>query len=159
MPPELSLRREVKAIMAKNKNRAFTLIELILVVSVVVILAAVGIVSYNKSRDRAISREAIANLRLIAAAERIYKMEQDQYTGCVCNDAATCAVSATGCNSLLRLALNTKNWTYNVTPAGLSSAVTITAANTPSGISGCTYTLTSADFDTNDYTSKSSGCP
>lgn len=145
--------------MAKNKNRAFTLIELILVVSVIVILAAIGIVNYDKSRNKAISREAIANLRLIAASERIYKLEQGRYTGCVCNDSASCAVVATGCNSLLRLALNTRNWTYNVTPAGLSDAVTITAASTASGISGCTYTLTSADFDTSDYTSKSSSCP
>jgi type II secretory pathway pseudopilin PulG len=136
-----------------KKPSAFTLIELMLVVAVVITLALIAIPSYSKSKNRALQKEAISNLKLIAAGERIYKMESNSYVGCSCTSAANCANTSNGCNYLLKLMLNTVNWTYSVSTSG-GSGCTITAYS--SGI-GCTYTLNSSGFDTQDY-STSSGC-
>ncbi len=115
----------------------FTLIELILVVTVIITLALIAIPNYSKSKNRAIEKEAISNVRLMAAAERIYKMESAANAYVACADAAAC-------NTALKLNLNTTNWGYKVEVAA-GGVATITA--TGSAISGCSYTLTSADFD------------
>lgn len=129
--------------MYKFRRRAFTLVELILVVSMVIILAVIGTSSSNKAKNKAISKEAISNLKLIAAAERIYKMESDTgvYTACSCNSTATCNNVTTGCNQLLKLNLNPTNWSYTVTLA--AGAATATATNASIG----TYYLCSGNFD------------
>jgi type II secretory pathway pseudopilin PulG len=123
----------------------------------VVILAAIGTSSYSKSKNKALSREAIANLRLIAAAERIYKMESNTgvYVACA---------NATACNTELKLNLNATNWGYevvDVSGSGATATATINAIGTSTGISGCTYTFENEDFDnTNGYSTKTTGvCP
>ena len=120
--------------MLKAENKAFTLIEMILVVSMVIILSAIGTSSYSKAKNKALSREAIANLKLIAAAERIYKMEDNfnSYVACV---------DADECNTKLKLNLNTTNWTYNVIL--VSGNAEARAVNTTIG----TYTHCSSNFD------------
>jgi Tfp pilus assembly protein PilE len=124
--------------MMKKEIKSFTLIELILVVIMVIILSAVGIVSYNKSKQKAIQKEGIANVRLIAAAERIYHMETGGYVACGCTDATDCAANAApyGCNYILKLNLNTTNWNYAVAADG-----TITASG------GCAISLPAANYD------------
>lgn len=114
-----------------NNRGGFTLIELILVVSIVITLALIAIPSYRKSKAKALSKEAIVSLKLLAAAERVYRMDNDSY--------ATCA-DASACNPLLKLMLKETNWQYAVT--GDTSAVTATATS-----GGCTYSLSSANFD------------
>ena len=134
------------------KKRAFTLIELLLVVVVVVTLALIALPNYSKSKQKATQKEGLSNIKLIAAAERIYRMENTDYITCNCSSAANCA-NATGCNTQLSLMLNTANWTYGVSTSGSvgSKTATITAKGS------CTYTLKSADFDSKDF-STSSGC-
>ncbi|MFH0855042.1 MAG: prepilin-type N-terminal cleavage/methylation domain-containing protein [Candidatus Omnitrophota bacterium] len=132
----------------------FTLLELLLVVTVIVILALIAIPGYNKSKNRAIGKEAVANLKLIAAAERIYKMENDSYITCVCTNSTTCAAS-TGCNSRLRLMLNTSNWQYGVT--GSATAVTVTATYKLN--SSCKYNIYSSNFDLDPVKSGAASCP
>lgn len=129
-----------------KKRNGFTLIELILVVSTIITLALIAIPSYNKSKLKAMGKEAVSNLRLLAAAERIYRMENTVYT--TCTDAADC-------NSKLKLMLNTANWLYAV--SGNASAVTATATYVPN--SGCTYSISSANFDAAPVQSGGSGCP
>lgn len=127
--------------MLKIKRNAYTLMEMVLVVCMIGILAAIGTTSYTKSKAKATAKEAISNLKLIAAAERIYKMENGTgvYIACNCSSAANC-INATGCNTLLNLNLNTANWTYTVTLPTASSAK---AQATGSG----TYTICSSNFD------------
>ena len=133
-----------------KRGYGFTLIELILVVAIVTTLALIVIPSYSKFKAKSISKEAVSNLRLLAAAERLYKVENNFYATCSCVNSGDCGAAATGCNSLLRLMLNTNNWLYTVT--GNTSAVTATATS-----GGCVYSISSSNFDLEPQ--KSGGCP
>jgi prepilin-type N-terminal cleavage/methylation domain-containing protein len=138
--------------MPKTKSRGFTLIELILVVSMLLILAVIGTNSYSKSKNKSISREAIANLKLIAAAERIYKMESTS------NSYAPCTTGP-NCNLLLKLNLNENNWGYKVDAvAGSGTTADATVTATLQTDSNCKYTLDAltGGFDADP---SGSGCP
>ena len=139
-----------------KKRYAFTLIELLLVVAIIITLSLIAIPSYSKSKRRATQKEALSNIKLITAAERIYRLEYGDYYDCNCTTASDCVTNLTGCNSLLRLMLNTENWGYNVTTIGDTGNKTANiSAAAKSG--NCTYILSSADFDSKNY-STSSGC-
>ncbi|MFY9402226.1 MAG: prepilin-type N-terminal cleavage/methylation domain-containing protein [Candidatus Omnitrophota bacterium] len=130
--------------MPDSKKHSFTLIEVLVVIVIIGILAAVAVPNFIKTKYNALSKEAVSNIKLIAAAEKIYKLENNVYISCS---------NAANCNALLKLDLITSNWNYRVT---LSAGVaTITATLTVN--SQCTYTLTSRDFNAEPI--KSSGCP
>ena len=60
-------------------QRGFTLVELMIVVVIVGILAAVAIPMYRGSTDRARASEAVATLGSIRSAMRVYFAEHDTY--------------------------------------------------------------------------------
>lgn len=97
------------------KIKGFTVVELIIAIVVILIITAIAIPMYNESRERALGKEAIANLKLLIAAEKIYRMKQipPAYVACLCSDSAGCN-AAGGCNTLLATNLNTQNWAYRV---------------------------------------------
>lgn len=138
-----------------GKSKGFTIIELVLVVVTLSILALIAIPNFIKAKAKTEQREAIANLQLIAGEEKIYYTEYADYLDCSCSTPGNCA-GATGCNALLRLMLNTQNWSYGVVASGAAGSrlATITAT-AKSG--SCVYTLTSTDFNTESF-STSSGC-
>jgi len=144
-----------------SKMRSFSLLELVIVIVIVGILATLGIYPYISSRERALGDEARVNLQLIAAAERVWKMESatNAYTACSClcagNAVTCCNELAAGCNIFLRLSLNTQNWTYTVTGvAGTGAAAVFTATATRTGGTqvGNTITLTEADVPGGTFT-------
>ena len=63
-----------------KRDPAFTLMELMIVVAVVLILASIALVRYFSSVEKARSAEAYAVLADIAAAESGYYLEKDAYT-------------------------------------------------------------------------------
>lgn len=134
--------------------QGFTLLELIMVIVVIGILASIAVPNYFKAKNRAIGKEAISNLKLIAAAERIYKMENNAYATCTCTNPSNCA-AASGCNYILKLILNTTNWRYTVT----GSASSVNATATYQSGSSCKYNIDSSDFDAEPVKSGGSGCP
>ncbi len=137
------------------KAKGFTIVELLLVVAIIITLALIAIPNYTRSKGRSMQKEGIVNLKLIAAAERIYRMDVGDYIDCNCTSASNCS-NATGCNTLLRLMLNNQNWSYGVTTSGSAGSKSATvSASLLSG--GCSYTLNSADFNSKDFSS-SSGC-
>lgn len=91
----------------KNKSFGFTILELVIVIVIIGILATLGLASFSAPREQSIEKEAIGNLKLMAAAEKIYRMENAAYIGC----ANTAAVNT---NLRLMFPTNDPNWKYRV---------------------------------------------
>ncbi len=97
----------------KKINKGMTLLEVLIVVTIIGILAGLGFVNYAGIREHSLGREAQANLKLIAAAERIYRMEYGHYYG---SDA-----SISNINDVLKLSMPgaaNRSWDYAITSAG-----------------------------------------
>ncbi|MDD2751853.1 MAG: prepilin-type N-terminal cleavage/methylation domain-containing protein [Candidatus Omnitrophica bacterium] len=103
--------------MVKDKpETGMTLIEVLMVVVIVGVLATLGLVNYSGIRERSMSREATANLRLVAAAERVYRMETGSFYA---PTVAGVEDRMAAINTVLRLSLptGTMNWEYDVLAA------------------------------------------
>ena len=133
--------------MTFKKISSFTLIELLVVIIIIGILAAIAAPGFDRTKQNSLSREAIASLKLIAAAQKVYKMESNN------NRYVACATAAL-CNTALSLDLHAANWLYSVS-VNASGVATLTATRV--GTAACTYTLTSANFNAEPV--KSAGCP
>lgn len=155
----------------KNAQRqGFTLLEMLVVIILIGILAGLGISNYSKTKEAALGKEAKANLKLIGAAERIWKMESPSpfsYTDCICDDVTTCnrtTGTPPGCNYLLRLALTASNWTYGVAVSGSGATAAFTATATRPGTGGyldCSYTYTNINLSdgVDPVPSSTTNCP
>lgn len=109
------------------------MIELILVILIISIISAVALPNFSKGKLRTAQKGPRANLKLIGAAQKVYRLEHGVYGQCTPN-------ATTGdCSAILKLALSGGGWDYS--SSGQASA-TITATK-----GACTYTLTSANFD------------
>ncbi len=71
-----------------RNSRAFTLIELMIVVAIVAILAAIAVPSYMKFQAKAKTAEATNNLAVIRAGEETYRAENDAYLACAATPAS-----------------------------------------------------------------------
>ena len=85
---------------------AITLLELLVVIIIIGVLATLGLPRFGTMRERALDKEARANLKLIQAAEKIYRME----IGVFWPDSAT--ADTLSLNANLRLDLSDENWNY-----------------------------------------------
>jgi len=63
----------------KNNERGFTLIELMIVIAIIGILAAIAIPQFSAYRTRSYNTAAHADLRNAATAQEEYYIEQDSY--------------------------------------------------------------------------------
>ena len=62
-----------------KEEKAFTLIELIIVVLILGVLASLAIPRFTGSMEKAKGDEAIVNLRLIFAGQRMYRLDYNEY--------------------------------------------------------------------------------
>jgi len=98
------------------KKPGYTLIELLITVIIVGILVGIARPGYNKIKERVLDKEAKVNLRLIQAAEKIYRMEIGGYY-----PSGDIAIL----NQELKLDIPSgasKNWNYGTTGTGDASA-------------------------------------
>lgn len=101
------------------QNAGFTLVELIIVVIVIGILAAVGMPQYSKAIERARGAESSAGLQNIQQAEKIYFANQETYLAVGTDaDGLTAAQQKT-----LDINLPQTGWKFYVTDAGSVSGV------------------------------------
>lgn len=69
--------------MIKQAKKGFTLIELMIVVAIIGILAAIAIPNFIKFQARAKTSEAKTNLKAVYTAQRAYFQEKDTYSDLV----------------------------------------------------------------------------
>ena len=67
--------------MRKLNRKGFTLVEIMIVVAIIGLLAAIAIPNFVKARETAQKNACINNLRLIDAAKEQYALEWDLNTG------------------------------------------------------------------------------
>jgi len=80
----------------KINTRAFTLIELLTVIAVIAILAAILIPTVSKVRLKAQTTEAVSNLRQVGAAALLYANEHQGKVPGLGNDTTTNGMGAAG---------------------------------------------------------------
>ncbi|MBU0547290.1 MAG: type II secretion system GspH family protein [Candidatus Omnitrophica bacterium] len=92
-------------------KKSFTLIELLIVVVIIGILAALALPGFGTSKERVLDREAKANLALIQAAEKIYRMESSFYYP---SSGSTSVIADINTNLRVNLPTGASSWTYAV---------------------------------------------
>ncbi len=107
-----------------KKESAFTLFEMVIVVVILGILVSMAMPKFAKTIEDAKNKEAIAALKLIRTAERMYYIDYDEYyphgTGGAENNLNTI-------NRDLNLALESGDWTYSITSSNSATSLSFTA--------------------------------
>lgn len=99
--------------MKTDKITAFSLMELIIVVIILGILIAVAIPQYTRAIERSYDKEAINNLELIVAAQKIYFLRNGNYWPGLCPGGGSEDI-IDNINSALGLDLTESNFDYVV---------------------------------------------
>lgn len=95
--------------------KGFTFIELLVVLIIVGILSALSLPNFTKTRERALDKEAQLALRLIYAAERIYRVKENSYY------PFAGSASQAQLNAALQLDLTSQSWQYGITSGGATA--------------------------------------
>ena len=104
----------------------FSIIELLIVVIVIAVLAAIALPKYNKAVDETHKREAKTTLEIIRSAQQAYKIDTDEYYPV--SSLASNATAADEARSVLNIDIyNNDDWEYSVGVNSDSSTATATA--------------------------------
>ena len=69
----------------KKNEKGFTLIELMIVIAIIGILAAIAIPQFSKYRQRSYNAAAADDLRNASTAQEAYYVDEDMYSGTLAN--------------------------------------------------------------------------
>jgi len=125
--------------MQHNKNIAVTLIEILVTLIIIAILVALALPQFSVMRERSFSKEAKANLKLIDAAEKIYRMEQGfyyPYSSSVSDQQAI--------NANLKIAITEENWGYTISGDNGASYASVAGRTGEGGYLDCEYSMSDA---------------
>ena len=98
---------------------------MLMVLIIIGVLSVLALGRYGSVKESAFDKEAKANLKLIMAAEKIYRMEAGFYY----NSGSTQLAAINGINTQLKLLLSAANnriWNYHTTVSGGSSCAQAT---------------------------------
>lgn len=70
------------------KQKGFTIVELLIVIIVVAILAALAIVSYNGIRDRAVNSQLLSSFDAVEKVIRLYHADKGEYPSIMDNNGS-----------------------------------------------------------------------
>jgi type IV pilus assembly protein PilA len=115
---------ELNAGMSARNEKGFTLIELMIVIAIIGILAAIAIPQFSAYRKRAFNASAESDVRNLATSQEAYYVDKTKYTGTT-DDLTAYGYKASN--------------NVSVSMSGNSSAYTISAYHTSGG--DHTYTL------------------
>ena len=142
--------------MLRRNQRGFTLVELMIVVIIVGILAAVAIPMYQGATERAKASEAVAALGTIRGAMRVYYAEHGTYV-----NAAFIAGAGVTAGSILDVSDNdlmgryfsSACYTFSVAPAAATFTIECDGANSvaPKASEVATIVRTINQFDLGVY--------
>jgi type II secretory pathway pseudopilin PulG len=120
---------------------------------IIAILAALALPQFTASKERALSREAKANLKLISVAEKIYRMREGFYFP---YENVTSDKDAIAEN--LKINVTETNWNYSIDATNPNlEEFTALADRTGTGpYSDCNYTI---GWNITDQPANSTGCP
>jgi prepilin-type N-terminal cleavage/methylation domain-containing protein len=109
-----------------HHRSGFTLVEVMVVLTVIAIFAALCVPSYQRAVEQSRADIAAANLRTIWAAQRLYWLEYQSYTPNLSNLRSLGLVDP-------EVAASTTSYVYSIDSA-TSSAFTAVAARSGSGV-------------------------
>ena len=112
----------------RNRNKGFTLIELMIVVAIIGILAAIAIPNFLNMRKKSMSSEAKSNLGDLRTMEEAYHVEYGTY--------------ASGVASLDYMQPAGARYTYSIAAAATDDCTLQAVGNGGEAVAGDTWVLT-----------------
>ncbi|MCX5715053.1 MAG: prepilin-type N-terminal cleavage/methylation domain-containing protein [Candidatus Omnitrophica bacterium] len=124
-------------------RRAFTLVELIVVVIIIGILLSVGIPQYRKALERSRGAEAYAGLAHIQQGEKVYFASNEKYYNTTNNPASKSAPRAMPIadTTALDITLPQVGWYFNVSCSDVSRDFEATAYRLSGPCGTCLITI------------------
>ena len=131
----------------KKKEHGFSLIELLIVVAIILIIAAIAIPNLLRSKMAANEASAVASLRTLNTASISYSTTWGQFPGGlgslgpVASGTAPTSATADLIDSVLAGGIKA-GYTITYTPGASNASYSITAAPTTAGVTGTRYFYT-----------------
>lgn len=124
----------------RTRPSAFTLIELMIVIAIIGILAAIALPAYQRFTCRAKTSEAKAFLKQIHIAEEAYRGESDQYLG---GDLAQLVIIGA-------IITGARRYDYDV-PLATATTFRAIASGRPGLMAPDAWSITDGSVMTNDF--------
>lgn len=77
-----------------QKQKGFTIVELLIVIVVIAILAAISIVAYNGIQERARDSQRVQDVKTIAKALEIYYLDNNTFPSSACTLGTGCKINS-----------------------------------------------------------------